>query len=203
MATQSTRSMVSEVSICNQALSWLAQKPIISLDQASTQAEWMRNNYPFIRDALLESRKWTFAKARAVSTTADLDAWGVEFKHPAPLGWLKVCSVFDSPYQDQNEVPWRLENNYIITDVGTIYLTGILRGSDTGSFSAGFVQALAARLAADACIPMTENRQLQGDLWTLSVEKLREAAAVDGMQGTNDKVMATSLIDARRSGRYT
>jgi len=203
MATQQTRSMVSEVSICNQALSWLAQKPIISLDQASTQAEWMRNNYPFIRDALLESRKWTFAKVRATSTTADLDDWGIEFKHPAPMGWLKICSVFDSPYQDQNQVPWRLEGNYIITGVGTIYLTGILRGTDTGSFSPCFVQALAARLAADACIPMTENRQLQSDLWTLSVEKLREAAAVDGMQGTNDKIRSSSLTDVRSGGRYS
>ena len=56
MATQTTKSMVSEVSICNQALRWLGQNKIQSLDEKTASAEWMADNYPFIRDAVLEER---------------------------------------------------------------------------------------------------------------------------------------------------
>lgn len=190
-------SMVSEVSICNQALSWLGQSAISSLDDQSTTAQWMRNNYPFIRDSVLEQRMWTFATARATSETADMDEWGVQFAHPSP-DWVSVfrCyrSVGRSPVIDQS---WRLEGGVILSDYATVYLWGLKRVTDTGKFSPLFTQALAARIAADACIPLTENRQLQADLWNLYNVKLSEAAVRDGQQGSNEKVVSDTLVLAR------
>jgi len=55
-------------------------------------------------------------------------------------------------------------------------------------------------LAADAAIPLTENRQLQADLWALYGDKLREAAARDGQQGMNDKLRMPILTGVRYGG---
>jgi hypothetical protein len=78
-------------------------------------------------------------------------------------------------------------------------MQGLTRISDTSSFSSLFVQALAARIAADAAIPLTENRQLQVDMWGLYNDKLTEAAARDGQQGTSDVVTQRGLTGARYS----
>ena len=198
----SNNTMVSEVSICNQALTWLGQSAITSLDDKSTTAEWMRNNYPFIRDAVLEERMWTFATARASSTTLDRDAWDTAYAHPAPLNWISVFRVYrNSGIGTLTSIDWRLEDGNILCSESNILLWGLKRVTDTGKFSPLFVQALAARIAADACIPLTENRQLQADMWNLYSVKLGEAAARDGQQGSNEKVVSDTLVLARsRSG---
>jgi hypothetical protein len=196
-----SQSNVSEVSICNQALTFLGQKPITSLNDANTTAEWMRNNYPFIRDAVLEERMWTFATARAASTTMDRDAWDTAYAHPAPLNWISVFRVYrNSGISTLTSIDWRLEDGIILCSESNILLWGLKRVTDTGKFSPLFVQALASRIAADACIPLTENRELQRDMWMLYGDKLREAAARDGQQGSNDMITQSRLTGVRNYG---
>jgi hypothetical protein len=193
-----TPSTVSEVSICNQALTWLGQKAITSLTDSNTTAEWMRNNYPFLRDAVLEERMWTFATVRATSTTQDLDEWGVQYAHPLPLGWISVFRCYQNTGMGQaSPIEWRLESGNILCDWSDIRLWGLARIEDTGKYTPLFAQALAARIAADACIPLTENRQLQVDMWNLYKTKLAEAAAKDGMQGSIERVVSNTLVNAR------
>ena len=193
--------MVSEVSICNQALSWLGQSAISSLDDKSTTAEWMRNNYPFIRDAVLEERMWTFATARAKSVSAERDAWDSAYVHATPGEWISVFRVYrTSGTTTLTSVDWRLEDGKILCAEDSILLWGLKRVTDTGKFSPLFIQALAARIAADAAIPLTENRQLQVDMWGLYGDKLREAAARDGQQGSNDMITQSRLTGVRNYG---
>jgi hypothetical protein len=191
--------MTSEVSICNQALSWLGQQPITSLDDKSTTAEWMRNNYPFIRDAVLEERTWTFATSRAKSTTVERDAWDSAYVHSIPDQWMNVFRV----YRDGiclTTIDWRMEEGKVLCAEDAILMWGTRRVTDTGKFSPLFTQALAARIAADACVPLTENRQLQVDLWGLYGDKMKEAAARDGQQGSNDMITQSRLTGVRNYG---
>ena len=193
--------MVSEVSICNQALTWLGQSAITSLDDQNTTAEWMRNNYPFIRDAVLEERMWTFATARAASTSIERDAWDTSYVHPEPDNWISVFRIYrNSGISTLTSIDWRFEDGNILCSESNILLWGLKRVTDTGKFSPLFVQALAARIAADACIPLTENRQLQVDMWGLYGDKLREAAARDGQQGSNDMITQSRLTGVRNYG---
>jgi hypothetical protein len=197
--------MVSEVSICNQAMSWLGQPEMTTLDDKTTHAQWCRNNYPFLRDAVLEERMWTFATVRATSTVADRDEWDTMFKHPIPVGWISVFKVYRDVSQAGEPIPdreWRMEEGNVLSRCPTVYLWGIERVTDTGKFSPLFVQALAARLAADAAIPVTNNREMQSDMWSLYVSKLAEAAARDGQQGSIEKTRSDTLIRARGGFGY-
>jgi hypothetical protein len=191
---------VSEVSIANQALTWLGQKPILSFSDQSTTAEWMVNNYEHIRNAVLEERMWTFATVRAKSDSMEKDAWNNLFKHAIPLNWLGVFRVYTEADTNMPDKSWRLEGSSVLSRESTIYMWGLFRLEDTTKFSPMFVQALAARLAADACIPFTENAELQQDMWSLYAAKLEAAAARDGQQGANDKIKSTVLTGARNSG---
>jgi hypothetical protein len=192
------RAMVSEVSICNQALMWLGQDAITSLQDNAKTAEWMRNNYPFIRDAVLESRMWTFATARYVSTTADMTEWGDWYVHGIPPDWLSVFRCYrQGSIYDPIPIEYRVEGGKVIVPYDTVWMWGVQGVTDTGKFTPLFVQALAARIAADAAAVFTENRQLASDMWTLSEVKLRDAAARDGQQGTSDRMRSATLVNAR------
>lgn len=202
MATQENIPMISETSICNQALSWLGEDPINSLDDQSTTAEWMRNNYPFLRDAVLEERMWRFALVRDMSETVEKDGWGQMYKHSIPHNWIQVFRVYkDVSGRSPNYWPksdgWQKEGEFVLAKDPIVYMWGIQRITDTNKFSMLFTQALAARIAADAAIPLTENRALQGDMWRLYADKLSEATARDGMQGTVEKTKSDSLVVAR------
>jgi len=203
MATQSNRSMISEVSICNQALSWLGANEITSLDDPSKEAEYCRNNYEFLRDAVLEDYDWSFAMARASSTVADLDEWEQKYTHPIPLEWIGVWGVYkDISSQDPRDwvkcTGWVVEGGDVLADEPTVYMHGTKRVTDTGKFTNLFVQALATRMAADLAIPLTENRQLQSDMWSIYSQKLVNAAMRDGKQGHRERLAKGSLTKARR-----
>ena len=203
MPTQSTTSMVSEVSICNQALSWLGQNAILSLDDESAAAEWMNNNYPFLRDSVLEERMWTFAAARYTSETADMSEWGDQYKHSIPLVWLSVFRCYydvsgNDPSCWSTSEGWVREGEFVLAKDAKVYLWGIQRVVDTGQFSPLFTQALAARLAADAAIPFTSDRKIQADMWALYQAKLADATTRDGQQGGNEQFRSSALINVRR-----
>ena len=199
MAKQTNQSMISETSICNQALSWLGQTRITSLEDPGTTAEWCRDNYPFIRDAVLEERMWTFAQAREVSTVSEKSPWGDRYQHPIPLGWLAVYRVFRDEH-GQKSCEWSREGRFILTRESTVYLWGLQRIVDTGAFTSLFSQAVAARLAAEMAIPITENPKMQADMWALYQAKLADAATRDGQQGANERIRSNSLINARGGG---
>jgi hypothetical protein len=197
MATQTNRSMISETSICNQALSWLGAEQIESLEDPSAAAEYCRNNYPFIRDAVLEERMWSFALARYTSVTADRPEWGDNlYSHEVPLDWLQVFRVYDSVSADE-QAEWSREGLNIISPCSTLYMWGVKRITDTGKFSTMFVQCVAARMAAELAAPLAQDRTLQADMWTLYGEKLAAAAARDGQQGRNEVVSQSKLTGAR------
>ena len=65
--------MASEVSICNMALFRIGHSQRIdSLSEASIAAELCKHIYPTIRDVLLESWDWTFARKRvALASVGD------------------------------------------------------------------------------------------------------------------------------------
>jgi hypothetical protein len=157
----------------------------------------MRNNYPFIRDAVLEERMWTFATARASSISQTKDEWDSMYVHPSPPDWISVFRVYRN--HNHRDYSWRMEGGNILSKYTSVLLWGLERVTDTGKFSPLFVQALAARIAADAAIPLTENRSLQSDMWNLYDAKLSAAAAKDGMQGSNDRTTSDRLINVRGS----
>ena len=203
MATQLTPAMVSEVSICNMALSWLSANRISSLDDPSNEAALCKDNYSFARNAVLEERMWSFAQAREVSTTEDMDPWGTQYQHDKPLNWLQVFRVYcdvssQNPDYWRTSDGWKMEDGFILSNDATVYMWGVKEITDTGKFSFQVAQTIAARLAALLAMPLSASKQQQAQMWALYQALLADAAARDGQQGSNEKIRSSSLVDARR-----
>lgn len=203
----------SEVAICNIALGWLGGDLIISLDDDTVEAKLCKANYAPLRDAVLEEREWTFAVDRiepAQLSTGPLYGFDVAFQIPSNV--LRVLQVSragedvegggvastNTMQGREQRIEWLREGETIVANrVDRVYARVLKRITDTTKFSPAFDQALAARLAMDLAIPLTNNQKLQDQMAGMYGEKMRLAAATDGMQGRSYRTRSDSLIVVR------
>lgn len=202
MVDQVNGPMVSEVSICNQALGWLGQPRISSLNEESTNAMLCRDNFETCRDSVLEERNWTFATARIHSEVADMDEWERRYMHPIPSNWLHVHRVYRRVDTERKQWSqgWSREGQFVLAKEPVVYIQGTVRETDSGRWTPLFQQALAARIAATLAVPVTQNRLLQGDLWNMYDTFLSQAAVRDGQQGANETFDEGRLVGVRAAG---
>ena len=211
----------SEVQICNQALSWLGGDLIISLNDDTTEAKLCKANYVPLRDAVLEEREWTFAVKRVeLAQLSEQPLYGFDRKFQIPPETLRVLQVsrFGEDVTSANvsntgvrsssrdgtgigretRIEWLREGETVVAnDAERISARILVRIADTTKFSAAFDQALAARIAMDIALPLTNSRQMQQDMASMYGEKIRLAAASDGIQGRSYNVRSDSLTIVR------
>lgn len=191
--------MASEVSICNQALSWLGANLIISLDDETTEAKLCKANYVDIRNSVLEAYDWTFAvKWFELPKAAETPVGEYPNAYPLPPEVLRV--VFVGQDYDHQEKRWQVEAGNILTDAAACKTKCIIEITDPNKFSALFIQALSARLAADLAIPLTNSRSLMETHYQVYQRKLLEAYNKDSSQGRSRRINSRWLLQARAQG---
>lgn len=193
--------MASEVSICNQALSWLGVSAIMNLDDPQKQAQLCKTNYAQLRDTVLEEGKWSFATRRVMYSTpvATSPDYGYANKFALASTELIVIEANDTGKpQGDYDLDWRVEERHIVTDATKVYAKVIIQVTDVQKFSNTFRQALAARIAAELAMPLTESHKKMMDMWALYDAKLTNAMTIDGMQGRSDRIKSRSGITRRR-----
>jgi hypothetical protein len=193
---------MTEVAICNQALGWLGGNSISSLGDSSNEAQLCNANYANLRDAVLEDAAWSFAIKRArIAKLSAAPEYGFASQFVLPKDTIRVLNVQDGGYDTDPDVPgWQREGNTIVCDRDAIYIKYIARISDTTMFTSGFKQALAARIAADLSIPLTQSRQMQSDMWSLYRAKLGDASTTDSLQGRSRRIRSRWVDQSRVGG---
>ena len=191
--------MATKVSIANQALGWLGANLITAFTDNTNEAKLIDANYDDIRDTVLEERAWTFATRRILlvpSITTPTYGWSYQFLLPGDI--LRVLEARnDKKAMGPNGLQWVREGDFILSDSDTLNVRYLVRLDDPAQYSPSFSQALAARLAADLAIPLTESRSLQQSMFGLYAQKLKIAAALDGMQGRAKSFNSNKLTRVR------
>jgi hypothetical protein len=187
----------SETEICNIALGWVGGERIATIDEDSVGGKLCRDLYYDCRDAVLESRNWTFAMRRKVLTpNSAAPVFGFSQRFLIPSDCLRIVRLGYSP-DLKERVHWEKEDNYILCDYETLYLRYISRTEDVVGYSSKFVLALACRLAADMAVPIAGSKSLQETMNAQYFTRIEEAGAFDGMQATNKIVQTNKLIRVR------
>lgn len=204
-----------ELQVANKALARLAVEPLSSTDGSvaniqgtSLEADLVKLNYALIRDAVTEDRIWSFALRRVVLSAPDIvtPSFGFSNQFIIPADTLFIWRVFrvitDDFSNDErltfNE-QWILENNAILSNMDVLHVQYVVRLDQTQIFkaSAQFIDTLSIRLAAELCIPLTENRTLATDLQAEYQARLQDASSVDGGQATREIIRANSFLNIR------
>lgn len=186
-----------QVSICNLALGWLGEKRITSIDDEATAARLCKDMWSHTRDRLLAGREWSFARQRFGPLAADTAAPTYYFtkKFQIPSTVLRVLRVEDAYAQSIEE--WQREGAFVVCFDETVYMVALVQVADTSLWPAPFAQAVAAQLAADLAIPLTQNTDLWAKRVQLAAAELQNAATLDGMQGRAVRITQTNLSRVR------
>ena len=203
----------SVVSICNLALSWLGGDLIISLDDPTVEAKLCKANYESLRDTVLEEREWTFAVKRVeLQQLQEAPLYGFDKAFQIPPETIRLLQVSragadvesggvasrNTGQGREQRIDWLREGETVVANgVTRVYARVLTRIADTTKFTSAFDQCLAARIAMDIAIPLTNSEQLQASMASMYGEKLRIAAGTDGMQGRSYRTRSDSLTVVR------
>ena len=188
---------LSDVDLCAAALLKIGAAPIASLADPGPEGECARRLYPIVRDMLLCTHPWGFTMTERVllpATTAPLADYANLF--PLPDDVLRTISA--GAGDSTHGLTYRIEGAGLLADAGQVTLA-YQRRPPEAAFPVFFVSALVARLAAEFCLPVTEDASRAQGLFKLAEAELRLARLLDSQQATPRRIEDFSLITARLS----
>lgn len=184
---------VSEVSICNSALSKIGSQSITALTDNNKRAKLCNEQYFKIRNELLRSHPWNFAIKRIV---LDKDATIPEFqwnhKFCLPDDYLRSIELYES---DQKFV---IEGRFLLSNESVAKLVYISKVTDPTTFEDSFSELLALQLAYELSYPLVQSNSLKATMQTELSVKLRDVRSYDAQEGHADNhFIADDFINAR------
>lgn len=186
---------LTQLELVNAALVKLGAFKIAAMTEDSPQAQIAATLYTPVRDALLSAYAWNFATrqilldAPASTPIADFD-----YAFDLPGDTLRVVSV--GVHTTGRGVTYRVMNNRIETNAPEIIVTYIASVSEAAQppfFDLVFIN----RLAAELCVPLTENTARAEGLYRLADQEFSRARSIDAQQDTPAALARYSLIDVR------
>lgn len=155
--------MVTEVSICSNALRRLGDDPITSLTDDTERARLCNALYEDARDLTLRSHPWNFAITRAsLAQLSSTPAYGFDHMYALPTDpyCLRVLEMEFADYI------FKIENDatngrVLLTNEGTAKILYIAKITNPTLFDSMFVETLTTKLSSDLAYPITGSVQLQ------------------------------------------
>lgn len=186
---------LTDVGLCTRALIRIGAHPIASFQDGTAAAEIAGALYPASRDALLSSYHWSFATAQNVLTRLETTPLAdYKYAYALPNDFLRAVSAGQGARG--RGVNFRIARNVLHTDVQDVVLTYIFR-PDEAEFPAFFDTALIARMAAELCIPLTENTSRSDSMFRIAEQEYAKARQIDAQQDTPNRIERFPLTDIR------
>lgn len=168
---------------------------ITSFTDDSTEAEIASNLYAISRNGVLSAHPWSFATEQAILTKLEESPIAdYDYSFTLPDGFLRALSAGTGDMGKGAE--YRITGNKLHAHSEDINLTYI-RIPDESEFPPFFEQALIAKLAAEFCIPITENSSRSELLHKLAENEFKKAKLIDSQQDTVNAIEDFTLIDVR------
>ena len=149
--------MASNTELANLALAKLGAKRINDLDTDTTiEADECRTHFTTLRDALLRSHLWRFAKTRAVlSEDATAPAFGYAHAYNLPADFLRLWpNVFV-------EGTYALEGTQLLTNATAASIIYIRQVTDPTLFDPLFVSVFVLELAIALSMAIGQDKSLR------------------------------------------
>lgn len=187
----------SAVGLCARALLKIGAAPIASFQDGTAEAELAAALYAPTRDALIAAHGWSFA-TRQASPVRLSEPPPADFAHALALpdDFLRALSVGSG--RRGRGLSYRIQGASLLCDAPSIILTYVARVAE-GRFPAFFDAALIARLAAEFCVPLTENTARAETLSRQAEAEFRRARLTDTSQDSQPGFEDFTLIEARLS----
>lgn len=187
----------SEVQICNLALAKIGHEGFItSLTENSKGARYMNAFYEPMRDVVMRSFLWRFARKMAILaplvSTPEFDG-GYYFQYPDDC--LRVVGT-DKDYFYAGET-WKRHGDKIIATDSVLKIVYIERITNPTLFDPMFVDVLASRLAYEAAMPITKDRSIKDDMKKEYSSSIMRAAYASATEQDGERYISEAFIGVR------
>lgn len=196
--------MASQVQIVNQALTKLGAARITSMTDPSNSAMVMGAIYDMKRDAEIAANPWSFAIKRAQIPASTTDpAFGWAYSYPLPVDYFAMVEVGEcyAFYETDTGPLFTFESD---PDTGRIaVLSGqasplnvryVYKVTNPGIYPPLFAEALACRLAAEACEQITQNLSKREQAWAEHKVAIRLARRMNAIEKPPQQAPASSWL---------
>lgn len=188
---------ISEVIICNMALTLLGATRITSLTQDIKNARECNALYEHVRNSVLTDYIWSFAQKRVALTESSTDVvWEDDLM---TVAYDKPSDFLQLNFVNQENAKVKVEGDQILSDTSSLKIKYTYEVTDTTTFKPKFIEALVAKLAAELAFPITNKATVAERLFTIYYEKkLPQAISIDSQQGTPTEPFQNEWLLARR-----
>lgn len=199
---------MTNIDICNMALSHVNSRPIVSFDELSEPARQCQTHYELTRRMLLTSYPWGFAKKRQKLARLDIEPtpnWQYIFTYPNDC--LKALWLYDETgnrHINNVDMITRFEtfsiadNTRVIgCDFPKIYLEYTSNVKDVEVFSSDFIDALTYLLASKLSVALVSDPQMHQTNYQLYQVALHNAKTTEAQEKSPDYNYPDSYIKAR------
>jgi len=189
---------ITEVDICNGALTKLGAERILTLDDNNPRARLVKESYPKQRDILLYSHPWDFNRAYSELGAITLPTGVFDYKYAfqIPSDCHRVFEV-NSP-----GVSWEVvEGEVLLSNTSTMKIKYGKKIIDANKFSSTFVECVEYAVASDICYSLTQSTDQMKTMKAMLENQLRQTRSFNAQVGTPQQVTATKWLNARRSWR--
>jgi len=186
---------VSETSVCNMALALLGDERIGALTDNTEAARACNSVYEHLRNGLLRSHPWRFARARAnlaSLTTTPVWGWSYQFTLPSDPYCLRVLDV-----DSYKQYEWTVEGRKLLGNFSSANIRYIAIVTDPMQFDPLFSVALSTRIAVQICMRLTSDESLRNMLRIDFNQHIRDARAASGQEGEVESVESDAFADER------
>lgn len=187
--------MLNDIGLCSRALVKIGAKPITSFMDGSAESEIAGLLYEPARDAVLSNYAWSFAtKQIALTRLEGTPVADFQYAYQLPNDFLRALSAGNGGRG--RGLRFRIYRDTLQTDAEEVVLTYIYR-ADEEECPAYFDTVVIARLAAEFCIPLTENTSRADVIIKLADQEFARARQIDAQQDTPNRIEDFSLIEVR------
>jgi hypothetical protein len=194
---------ITEVSICNSALSKIGAERINSLSDNTAAGRLAREQYAKTRDSLLMEHPWKFCVGRKeLGLAVYVPVYEYEKAFQLPPDLLRIIDTDLTEFPSIGETPWDTEIDpdtqlrYLVTNADSVKIKYIKMVGEA-FFTPLFAEILAWRLAAEWAYALTQNASLAALFDTKYKEKIREARSFSAMEASPKVVEADDWFLSR------
>lgn len=189
--------MASQTDICNLALTMISQEQISTFGENSTAGRMLSAKWDLVLDKILCEHNWKFATKRAsLAVLPTTPAYGYDTEFQLPTDYLKFQQLSDA---DVEITEFAIEGGKVLCDYDAVYLKYTRRVplAEISLFSAEFIDAFSALLAAEIAYPLTGSASLAEKVRADYETRLALAQSNDSQAAPPSSVDATEWEEAR------
>ena len=186
-----------ELTVMNKALILLGDREIVSRTDNSTRAKVMDAIYDGTRDRIMRECPWNFAtkQVNITKSTTYTVLFDFDSAYPLPADFLYMLRA-------ELDLSYRMQDNHILADETAVGTSGlnieyVRRVEDMSTADTLFVEALAYRLAYEACERITESNTKRDALLGEYELTMSRAKRLNGQEDFPQSFVEDAWVTAR------